>query len=932
MTQITDYHSKLFAHELLRRYSAADDEKMAGTLLDARVDLNPHQVEAALFAFNNPFSKGAILADEVGLGKTIEAGLVLAQKWSEGKRRVLIICPASLRKQWQQEMEEKFYLPSKILEGLAYNKAVKAGNSRPFEQSQDAPAITICSFQFANSKHEDVMRVPWDLIVVDEAHRLRNVYKTTSSYRTLRTAIANRNKILLTATPLQNSLMELYGLVSFIDEHVFGDQKSFRAQYARGSESGHDELQTRLRPLCKRTLRRQVLEYIRYTNRIPLTQEFTPFQEEQRLYDLVSAYLQRPQLAALPSGQRALMVLILRKLLASSTFAIAGALQSLARRLQRQLKDDAETRRQFDENPDDLELVEDFDGFGEIADEWGGIEEDESAPALLTRAQREVIETEIAELHGFSDLAESIAENAKGTALVQALETGLAQAADRGAAKKALIFTESRRTQAYLVKLLNAHGYDQLVLFNGTNNDAQSRAIYARWKADTRNASRLTSSRTADMRAALVDHFKNSAEIMIATEAAAEGINLQFCSMIVNYDLPWNPQRIEQRIGRCHRYGQKHDVVVINFLNKANAADQRVFELLQEKFQLFDGVFGASDEVLGTIEGGVDFERRVAEIYQSCRDPEEIEAAFKALRAKMDASIQATLDKTRGQLLEHFDADVHDLLKVRLDKSQTYLDKFMALLWRVTAHELRGKGQFDAGHYTFILKKPIAGAALGGYHLGKEGLEGQRYRLGHPLAQHVVGLAAGRKQGQMMVRNLSSSGADAQDHILIAARCDDGTMLDPKAARRLFDLPSEIKVCDVFTPDAALVQFIEAEQQTIRQNQAAQRASWIAQESTKLETWAEDLVQAAERDLDDAKRREKELKRALRHSTDPSEQHRYNQQIQEIERSKRRMRQEIFKVEDEILARRDAMIEETRRRLDHSETMTPLFTLRWMLI
>ena len=137
------------------------------------------------------------------------------------------------------------------------------------------------------------------------------------------------------------------------------------------------------------------------------------------------------------------------------------------------------------------------------------------------------------------------------------------------------------------------------------------RTIYADLAERHAGTDRVTGSRTADMRSALVDYFREQGQIMIATEAGAEGINLQFCSLVVNYDLPWNPQRIEQRIGRCHRYGQKHDVVVVNFLNRKNAADQRVFQLLAEKFQLFEGVFGASDEVLGAIESGVDFERRI---------------------------------------------------------------------------------------------------------------------------------------------------------------------------------------------------------------------------------------------------------------------------------------------------------------------------------
>ena len=171
------------------------------------------------------------------------------------------------------------------------------------------------------------------------------------------------------------------------------------------------------------------------------------------------------------------------------------------------------------------------------------------------------------------------------------------------------------------------------------------------------------------MRAALVDHFRSDkTQIMIATEAAAEGINLQFCSIVVNYDLPWNPQRIEQRIGRCHRYGQKYDVVVINFLNKNNAADQRVYELLAEKFQLFSGVFGASDEVLGAVESGVEFEKRIVSIYQNCRTPEEIEGAFERLQEEMSTQIDETMQDTRRKLLENFDAEVHDRLKVNLDE------------------------------------------------------------------------------------------------------------------------------------------------------------------------------------------------------------------------------------------------------------------------
>lgn len=952
----SSFHSKLFANELLRRHSASDSEKVAGVLFDAQVDLNPHQVEAALFAFKSPLSKGAILADEVGLGKTIEAGLVLAQKWTEGKRRILIVSPASLRKQWTQEIEEKFFLPTTIIEAQSYKKLKKAGRQRPFEQN----AIVICSYQFAARYAEELMLTRWDLIVIDEAHRLRNVYRPDNKTgRALKTAFQNVPKVLLTATPLQNSLMELYGLVSLIDDYTFGDAKSFRSQYARlGNNDQFEDLQARLRPVCHRTLRRQVLEYIRYTNRIPITQEFIPSEHEQQLYDFVSAYLQRPNLAALPASQRTLMTLILRKLLASSTFAIAGALTSLANKLEKQLKADAELREAVE--AEESGIAEDYDGFEETADEWG---EDESFDEdLLSEDDIAAIEEEILELRTFRDLAVSITENAKGKSLLAALSTGFEKANELGASKKAIIFTESRRTQDYLVDLLTTNGFeDDIVLFNGSNNDEQSKAIYTAWLEKHANTDKITGSRTADMRAALVEHFRNSAKIMIATEAAAEGINLQFCSLVVNYDLPWNPQRIEQRIGRCHRYGQKHDVVVINFLNRNNAADQRVFELLSEKFQLFNGVFGASDEVLGSIESGVDFERRIASIYHTCRTPEEIETAFQSLRSEMEEQIAATMDNTKKQLLEHFDAEVHDRLKVNLEAANAYLDKYAKLLWQVTKYELNSHARFDDQHYTFTLAMPFsdAEAPLGEYFLRKTGIEGHRYRLQHPLAQAVLKQAVERDSpfchltldytnwpakagalekyvglsGVAVAQKLSVIGADAQDHIVLVAQSDSGDTLDGTAARRLFDLPvREITPSEAPQLPDKVAQELDNRVSDLLDQIRQMKSDWMSDESKKLDKWADDLVAAAEKELSDAKTRERDLKREMRASSDPDRQHKIQIEIQDIEKSKRRLRQRIFEVEDEIYAKRDTMIAEIESQLEQSIEQQDLFAIRWTII
>lgn len=944
----TEYHAKLFAHELTRQRSVADAEKLAGALLDAQVDLNPHQVEAALFAFKSPLSKGAILADEVGLGKTIEAGLVLAQKWTEGKRRILVITPANLRKQWSQELAEKFFLPSTILEARNYNKLKKDGARRPFEQK----TLVVCSFQFAARNADELMVIPWDLVVIDEAHRLRNVYRPDNRIgKALKGALANSPKVLLTATPLQNSLMELYGLVSLVDDYAFGDAKSFRAQYARLSDGTQfDELKDRLKPVCHRTLRRQVLEYIRYTNRIPITQEFVPTDDEQRLYDMVSEYLRRPSLQALPSSQRSLMTLIMRKLLASSTFAIAGALDSLARKLERQLGQDKNLREKLEQ-----EIAEDYEEFDETADEWG---EDEPAPELLSEEDIANIGAEIIELRGFRDLAVTISENAKGQALLSALRVGFIKAKELGGAEKAIIFTESRRTQEYLVRLLSANGLDgKLVLFNGSNADEQSKQIYNAWIERHKGTDKATGSRTADIRAALVDYFRESASIMIATEAAAEGINLQFCSMVVNYDLPWNPQRIEQRIGRCHRYGQRYDVVVVNFLNKNNAADQRVHELLSEKFKLFSGVFGASDEVLGAIESGVEFEKRIVSIYQNCRSTSEIETAFEQLRTEMDANITATMEDTRRKLLEHFDAEVHDRLRINMNQSREYLDRYTRMLWALTKHELGKQAKFDDNYLTFMLSVCPSGVDVptGSYFLSKLGIDGHRYRLGHPLAQHIIGTAGARKlngatlvfdytawpqtavaisplvgkQGTLVAHKLSVRGADDQDHIIIAAMTDDGLSIDPAAAMRLFELPVHTNAAtDAHQPDAVRAA-AEMQRKVILDDMAARQARWFDDEIDKLDNWAEDKRAGLKADLRDIDEEIKALKKEVRQTGNLPDKLALQRKARLLEAK----RDEAWRAYDaaakDIEVQKDGLLDQVEERLGHAVSDEELFVIRF---
>ncbi len=949
----SDHQAKYFAYELTRRSPSDSIEKLTGAVASAQVDLNPHQVDAALFAFHSPLSKGAILADEVGLGKTIEAGLVLSQRWAERKRKILIITPSNLRKQWLQELTEKFFLPCRILESKSYNAAIRQGQFRPF----DAPEIVICSYQFAKSKAGDIHSLLWDLVVIDEAHRLRNVYKPGNVIaNTLKQVLAGKHKLLLTATPLQNSLLELFGLVSIIDEHTFGDLKSFKEQFANLS---HEQvflmLKRRLQTVCHRTLRRQVTAYIPYTKRLPLVEEFTPEESEDKLYNLVSAYLHRDNLHALPVSQRSLMTLVLRKLLASSTFAIAGALTTIANRLK--------ARLQQQEQSETLEeaLDQDYEALDETAEEWP--EDDEVEP--LTRDQRDAIKEEIVELDSFARLASSIEDNAKGKSLLKALNIAFAKAKEIGADEKAIIFTESRRTQSYLLRLLqNSPFKDGIVLFNGTNTDEGSRMIYSDWLQRHQGSDRISGSRTADMRSALVDYFKNEGRIMIATEAGAEGINLQFCSLVVNYDLPWNPQRIEQRIGRCHRYGQKHDVVVVNFLNRKNAADQRVFELLRDKFQLFEGVFGASDEVLGAIESGVDFEKRIAAIYQNCRKQEEITAAFNLLQLELSLEINESMTRTRQQLLENFDDEVREKLRVRNESAKAYLNRHERLLIQLTQHELAEFAVFRDDASFRLQTQPFPDKAqsipLGLYELPRRSGDAHLYRLNHPLAEAIVAKAKHRElpvveiqfdygqhdrkvssleafigqSGWLAITLVSVESLDqTEDHLILSAMTHDGVWLDEEVTQRLLTLPSSALASSRISTSTQekLTAHTAACKQAIQREVSERNALFFEAEADKLDGWANDLKVGLEREIKELDRQIKEARRAATLSLTLEEKLAGQKQIKALEAQRNLKRRSLYDAQDQIDRQRDALIEQIENKLVQSTWDQLLFVAGWRL-
>lgn len=959
---LTAYHARYFAHELTKRSSSASVDSLTSALADAQVDLNPHQVEAALFAFRSPLSRGAILADEVGLGKTIEAGILLSQRWAERRRRLLVICPANLRKQWGQELADKFFLPFAILETKTFNEEIKRGNLNPFDQ----PRVILCSFQFARTKDAYVRQTPWDLVVIDEAHRLRNVYKASNKIaNAIRAAIADRPKTLLTATPLQNSLLELYGLVSIIDEFTFGDLRSFRTQFSRmNSPDDYRALRERIRPICQRTLRRQVLPYISYTNRHALVQEFIPNADEQRLYLLVSEYLQSPRLYALPASQRQLMTLILRKLLASSTYAISDTLLGLANKL------DAVEKEQVALDSPPQDLGENFESLPEIEDEWLEDEPEEdggsaSAARQLSPEERQELRAEKEKLRQFHELAKSIQKNSKGEVLLSALRKGF-DAANRARAEhqngalqqKAIIFTESRRTQEYLLRLLESSEFaGKVVLFNGTNSDPKSGEIYRNWLEHHRGTDRVTGSPTADKRSALVEYFRDEASIMIATEAAAEGINLQFCNLVVNYDMPWNPQRIEQRIGRCHRYGQKYDVVVVNFINRANAADVRIYQILDQKFRLFDGVFGASDEVLGAVQSGVDFEKRIVAIYQQCRTPEQIEFEFDTLQKELESEVAEARSLAQEQLLNNFDQEVIEKVRIEAGNSR---NRFEELLWKATRFYLQPYARFDGAGYSFILERnPFPNASIhpGPYRMGRKVEEANTYRIGHPLAQRVLEQCLGLDVPPVELRfNLSGSGKklsvlephlshsgwlvcskfsvesfEAEDHILLAGIRDDGERLDPAACRRLFDLPAELgqPVLPVSLPD---LQARQEEQRREILHEIGQRNNrWLDQEVAKLDRWSDDLKLALEQEIRDLDVEIREAKRASTAAASLADKLACQRTLKTLQATRNQKRKDLFVAQDEVEGRRDGLIADIEERMKQNQTVEQVFIIRWTL-
>lgn len=627
-------------------------------LLNTKIEINPHQINAFCAAIQALKTGGIVLADEVGLGKTIEAGLTLKYVLDSGAKRVLIALPATLRKQWEVELEEKFSLKATILDRLTVESNLSFWKS--CLENRDKVRIVITSYDYSSKLMQRFPNLKWDFIIIDEAHNLRNVFHGTKRAKRLYELSKGIPKILLTATPLQNSLSDLHGLISFIDPRIFGSEKVFNKRFIEGQD--YPELKRELIPVLYRTLRRDVGKYMDFKKRECRTIDFALSPDEVELYMRVNNFLKRDVLYSIPNANKGLIVLVIRKLLASSSYALIETFEVLKNRLQKLYEGTKSANAQ--------------DGFALF---WDFIEDeiDESAFEEIddedTLFQKQQIQAEMDEVDAIIETASRIQSNAKIKALKTAIHTAFEYQGKQNIPQKVVVFTESKRTQKYIAAELCKDGFeeDDILLFNGDFNDAMTKEIYRAWQV--KNFGKTNYGRSVEYKHAIVDYFKEHSKVLIVTDAGSEGLNLQFCNTVINYDLPWNPQKIEQRIGRCHRYGQKYDVVAINLLNTGNEADRRVYEILSKKFELFDGIFGASDIAIGALESGTSFEKTILDIYQHCRTRAEFKKAFD----RLDRHLDAKRNKKTVQLRSILMTDSDEAKGAALERTKNDIDRYL---------------------------------------------------------------------------------------------------------------------------------------------------------------------------------------------------------------------------------------------------------------
>lgn len=931
-----------YCYNMLNMKTSGDDvDRLGSTLFNSKINLTPHQIQAALFAFKTPLSRGVLLADEVGLGKTIEAGIIISQLWHEGKKNILVVAPASLLRQWDSELEDKFHMNCIIMDRKMYNQLNRQGYSNPYAGTK---RVVICSYQMCSACKEDIRHAGFDYVILDEAHKLRNVYNERNvTSNNVKYAIEPYKKALLTATPIQNNLMDIYGLSMIIDENIFGDRDVFKYNYLKNYDENYRDLEGRLKTFVHRTLRNQVEQYVRFTRRIPHTFTFKQTPEEKEVYDKIIELIQDENGTRyiIPNAQKHLLLLVLCKLMGSSINSVTFTMHTILERLNR-LKTEESDKVII--QPLDINDLDEDDG-----------EEFESQEEVLDFQE---LEREIERVKSIISLAEKVNIESKYVALKESLEFSFSHLKELGANKKVIIFTESKRTQEFLKRNLTEDGYKNILTYNGSNNDPDSQEILKEWLQKPENEENTKNTRSVNMKAAILEKFKDSGEILIATEAGAEGLNLQFCSLVINYDLPWNPQRVEQRIGRCHRFGQQYDVVVINFINSTNVVENRVYELLNNKFHLFDEIFGSSDEVLGKLNDGKDIENEIIRIYSSCRTNDEINDAFDELQEKYKDDIADTLEKTKSDLLENFDEDVQGLFDGVMDSALESISKYEQLFWRLTKCVLDKEALFDESNMSFLYRKngykyclltknnENTGAVDYGQYtelgsqvllqanqiseeFGSVKLDITNYPYNISNVKEHLG-----DSGFLSIYKLVIESFEQEEYMVINGIFDNGTRIDEELCEKFLRLDSTEEY--LFDNENFLVQElrkdIEVHSNQIRMKSQERNNQFLKDEIERINAWADDKIQATELAVENLREQRKLLQKESDQAINMKDKEEAEKKIQGITRKIKNSWIMLGEAEEEVEESRNKMIEKIRKENMKVTNLNHICTVRFEIV
>lgn len=711
MIHSTALQRRLLVEDFTRLRSPNEIRRFAASQRRGRVDANPHQIDAVAFALERIPEGGCILADEVGLGKTIEAGLITSQLFAEGMARVLLIVPKALMGQWQTELRSLFGLEVKI--------------GAPTPDAFTGEGIFIVNREFAGGiKGAPLLSStdPFDLAIIDEAHELfagihKRFDKKSGEYQVdnkhAQTAhrvynlLYDRNTpvLLLTATPIQNNLDEIWGLVQYIErnDRLLGDLPTFRERFSLPStdedglpQSLAFDLRNRLQTVVQRTLRKQAQPFLDtpFVERHAKTVEYQLTTEERQLYNDITEWLMRPDLLSYTTATRRLLVVGFHRRMTSSFAALKSSLINVANRLRKELDNTggnawtdaiAEFAADLEEENEELEILNTDDNDHPHNDE------------IEQPRDPDQIQQELELLESFIERAEALKDDTKAQRLLTALGVIREQELRNNSTGKAVIFTESIETQNYLTDYLTRNGFalSDITLFRGDNSHPRAQEALANWRNEV--AAKLPRSHVPPpdvaVRLALVHEFKTRSKLLIATEAGAKGLNLQFCESLINYDLPWNPQRIEQRIGRVHRYGQTRGVFVFNLVDRGNEAANLTYDILSRKLDLFGKVLDASDDVLHTpdhtfpeslVSGiGIDFEKQVRQVYQQSSSIEDVIAQLRSLRESIDQQ-RKEFDETQERCAEVIESRLDDSVATIFRNHQNQLPDCLAEIDRET--------------------------------------------------------------------------------------------------------------------------------------------------------------------------------------------------------------------------------------------------------